>query len=143
MLLRIQNLRVEAHHLRAAAGLAALAADAGDRAALTRSIQRDIAAIAGEGMAWSDPLARLLRAGLAARRRDDDAALADLEAALAGFKGADMALHAALAERALAARIGGDAGAERVGAADAWLRSQGVRDPDRLARALAPGLFRA
>ena len=142
-LLRVQVIRVEAHQLRAAAGLAGLARlGPGDaaRRARRRAIERDIRALAGEAMPWSDPLAELLRAGLAAVDGERERAAAAAEAALVGLRAADMALHAAAAARQLGVLRGGDEGEAARGRADAWMRAQGVRRPDRLAALLAPGL---
>jgi hypothetical protein len=144
MVLRIQVARVEAHQLRASAGLASLAADPApsQRRALQfkKQIDRDIHAIERERMPWAAALAALLRAGLAALQPDPKDTPRALQAAITGLRAADMALHAAIAERYLGHLEGGEIGARRHHAADAWIRAQGVLRPDRLALALAPGL---
>jgi eukaryotic-like serine/threonine-protein kinase len=80
MLLRVQVVRIEATYLRARCALAANKPGA-DRMA---------ASLAGEGVAWAEPLAEVIRAGCAnADRRSH------LTTAAAAFDRADMALHAA------------------------------------------------
>ncbi|MBK8264425.1 MAG: hypothetical protein IPK80_24165 [Nannocystis sp.] len=144
MVLRIQVARVEAHQIRASAALACLAADPAPspRRALhfKKQIDRDIHAIERERMPWAAALAALLRAGLAALQPDPKDTSKALQAAITGLRAADMALHAAIAERYLGHLEGGEIGARRHHAADAWIRAQGVLRPDRLALALAPGL---
>lgn len=80
-----------------------------------------------------------LRAGVAAQRGDRPAALLHLEAAVAGFEAAEMALYAAAARRRLGEMRGGDADQALVEAADAWMTRQGVRAPARMTAMLAPG----
>ena len=80
MLLRVQVVRVEANYLRARCALAAKKPGA-DRLA---------ASLAGEGVAWAEPLAEVIRAGCANTDRPSR-----LTAAAAGFDRAGMALHAA------------------------------------------------
>src|SRR5262249_16196017 len=118
--LRIQLTRLEALHTRGRMALATGDAEAAER---------DARAIARENMPWANPLALLLRAGAAARRKNADAAVALARQAAAGFDGADMALYAAAARwRA------GDSGA-----AEAWMRERKVVRPDRMVALLAPG----
>jgi len=50
-----------------------------------------------------------------------------------------MALMAAAAARRLGVLLGGDEGAAEVARSDGWMVAQGVRDPERLTRVLAPG----
>jgi tRNA A-37 threonylcarbamoyl transferase component Bud32 len=138
MLPRVQLVRVEAHGLRGRAALAAAAARVAG--AELRAVDRDIAALAREPVVHAAPLAELLRAGRYAAAGRPDAALAPLRAALAGFRAAEMALHAAVAARALARRLGGDEGAALARDAAAWARASGVHDLAAVARALAPGL---
>jgi hypothetical protein len=50
-----------------------------------------------------------------------------------------MALHAATARRRRGELVGGDAGRDLVGAADAWMAGQSIKAPQRMAAVLAPG----
>ena len=93
--------------------------------------------------AWSTPLAQLGLAGLAfLRGRSADAARA-LAEAQRGFDSADMGLFSAAAQRVRGQLVGGDEGRAAVAAADRHLAAQGVRNPARLTRLLAPGFTRA
>jgi hypothetical protein len=131
LLLRVQLTRVEAVHLRARVALAA-----GDLAAARAHSAR----IARERAPWVAPFTDLLRAGLAARSGDTETAAARLRRAVAGFDAADMALYAAAARDRLGALLGGDEGAALRGQAEAWMRAEGIAQPERMVRMLAPGL---
>src|SRR5262249_16378922 len=65
---RIQNLRINALHLRARAGLALMARDPGRVS--PAAVERDIGGIEREHMAWADAIAVLLRAGQTSGRGD-------------------------------------------------------------------------
>ncbi len=131
LLLMIQLTRIEAVHLYGRAALAA-----GHLGQAARAAKR----LAGEKMAWSDPLAALLAAGVAHARGDDAAARARLDEAARGFDAVEMALWAAAARWQLGRLVAGDEGAALVGAAEAFMRAQSVVDPARVAATLAPGL---
>ena len=130
-LLRAQTIRTELLFARARAELAA---------GLLAAAERDARRIERERMAWSRPLAALVRAGVVARRGDPDGAAALLDAASADFAAADMAFHAAVADRCRGELIGGDDGRNRIAASDVWMAAQGVRRPERMTAMLAPGL---
>ena len=65
-----------------------------------------------------------------------DVALAYLNAAEIGLRAADMQLFAAAAQRARGQLTGGDEGRNLVDAADGWMKSQEIQNPDRMARIL-------
>jgi len=138
LLLRVQNVRIESLGLRARCALALH--DASPR--LLAVAARDARRLARERMPWSQPLAQLLYAALAARARDDAAALSHLDAAATGFANADMGLHAAVARRLQGTLSGGEAGRALTYAADEWMRVHGVRNPELMSRMLAPGFGR-
>ncbi len=142
MHLRVQFLRVESGRLKAASALA-LARAAGtappERKALLAEARAEVRRLERDRRPWSDALARLLRAGLAAAEGDPAGALEHVAAAEAGFEGADMALHAAAARRVRGALGGGETGREHVAAADRRMVAQGIVSPGRVARMLAPG----
>jgi tetratricopeptide (TPR) repeat protein len=137
MVLRVQLIRLEAFHLRARCALAA-AATARDAAPLLVSAERDARRIARERRPWSDPLARLVLAAVQAARAPTSA-VDLLTQAVAGFEAAHMTAFATAARRRQGELIGGTAGADLVTQADAWMRSQGVRQPESFTRMLAPG----
>jgi tetratricopeptide (TPR) repeat protein len=137
MLLRIQGLRIEAMYLRARL---ALASAAGQKRERRLQIAEQLAKrITREQMAWSNPLALMIHAGLAHRRGDDSRAVALLSQAMEGFTAADMALYAATAQRRLGEIKGGDGGAELVREADEWMDRQQIKNPAAVANLMAPG----
>lgn len=137
MLLRIQGLRIEAMHLRARLALAS--AQGSERERRLR-IAEDLARrIAKENMPWSNPLAILIRAGLAKRRGDDSRAATLISQAIEGFEASDMALYAAGARRRLGEVLGGDRGRELLNQADEWMSRQQIKNPAAYANLLAPG----
>ncbi len=128
LLLRIQNVRVEATFLRAAA---ALAAGLGDEAlASARRLER-------ERVGWAEAFAALLRAGISS----PDEAAARYRAAAARLESVQMALFAAAARRRAGAFGGGDEGRAAIAAADAFMTAQGVKNPERMTAMLAPRLL--
>jgi hypothetical protein len=120
-------------------GMAAQAADAAGRQALLRGAEGHARTILREKTRWGDALALLLRAGAAATRGETERALSLLEPAETGLAAADMALHAAVARRRRGELLGGDTGRGLVAAADAWMASQAIRNPERMTAMLAPG----
>ena len=122
-------------------GLAAQTADPAERENLLRVAEEHAAAILREKTRWGDPLALMLRAGAASTRGETERARLLLASAEAGLAGADMALHAAVARRRRGESMEGDAGRDLVAAADAWMTGQGIRNPERMAAMLAPGLW--
>ena len=123
--------------------VAAQTANAAERADLLRGAEGHASAIIRERTHWGDPLALLLRAGVAATRGDTSRAVPLLESAEAGLGAADMALHAAAARRRRGELIGGEAGHGLVAAADAWMTGQSIKNPERMTAMLAPGRWRS
>ncbi len=88
---------------------------------------------------WSRAMAVLIRAG-------GESVLGDPEQAAAGFRraadlldAADCPLFAAAARRRLGEALGGDEGRQYIASADAWMTSQSIKNPRRMAACLAPG----
>jgi len=129
--LRVQLISILARSLRGRAALAA-APGAERPEALLRVAESDAAAIEAERTSWAEPLARLLRAGAAARRGRIEPCVAELTRAEAGFERADMALHAAAARRRRGEVLAGDEGRRLVEEADAWMASQDIRNQVRM-----------
>ena len=138
LLMRIQLVRAEAHHLRARAALATLTAP--PTRPVIKAIEHEIAALAHEKMAWIDPIADLLRAGLLRAQGQSAPAIARLRSAVQGFHAQHMALYAAVSERQLGILLANDEGARLRAGAESWMATQTVRDPAALARVFAPGL---
>jgi serine/threonine protein kinase len=147
LILRFQLTRIEALYLRARATVAAASAMVRQpQQYAARQIQRllgqassDARRIAREAMPWSDPLAQLIQAAVAAIRDDRQGALALLDAAEAGFARADMSLYQQLTRRRRGELIGGETGAVLVAEADRWIAEREVKQPARVAQLLAPG----
>ena len=114
LLRRIQLFRVESQHLRARCALAAATRGslaAADRKRLLRATGRDARRIEREDVAWSNPLAALLRAGIASVEGNREEALEKLSEAESGFESSQMALYAAAAKRCRGLLLGRRGGA--------------------------------
>jgi serine/threonine protein kinase/tetratricopeptide (TPR) repeat protein len=139
LLMRVQVLHIEVLHLRARCGLAACRGRREDDR-LLHLVKRDAQRIVRQRMAWANPLADLLRAGVAARQGDPGTARRLLSAAAAGFDRAEMSLLAEATRRQLGKLIGGTEGHELVQAAESWMAGQLIEDPSRMSAMLVPGI---
>ncbi len=141
LLLRLQLPRIEMVHLRARAALAAAQAEATSsaRPALQAAAARDARRLEKERRPWADPLARLVRAALAAARGDREGAAETLALAEQELEAQEMALYAAAARRRRGELSGGERGRALVASADAAMRARGVARPAAMANVLAPG----
>ncbi len=138
LLMTAQFVRSDAHFLRARCALASFveAPANADRLAEAERIARKLQR---EKMGWIMPLAALVGAGVANLRGDRQTAMALLRTASESANAADMQLHAAVARLRLGALTGGSAGRELFEEADAFMRGQDIRVPERFAAILAPG----
>jgi hypothetical protein len=140
LLLHIQLVRIEAVQLRARATLALAEEVHGkERQRLLARAEADARRLSAERMAWSDPLAALVRAGVAHLRGEPERAAVELSAAVSGFDAADMGLHAEVARLAHGRLVGAAEGRAQVAAALAWLHNERIAAPDRVLGTLAPG----
>jgi hypothetical protein len=138
LLLRVQVIEIEALHLRARSAVAACGGS--DAGRLLRLAEHDARRIERHRMVWSDPLAALVRAGIAARCGDSERAVRLLSGAAAAFDAADMALHAAAARHQWGVLIGGAEGEELVRTAESWMNGQMIKNPARMSAMLVPGI---
>jgi hypothetical protein len=138
LLTRIQQVRIDVLQISGRSAVSA-ASRAGDPAPLLREAEGYARKIARERMAWADPLAALIRAGVAAIRRQELASVALLREAARGFDAVEMALFASASRRRLGTILGGEEGRSLIAAADAWMASEGIVDPARMAACMAPG----
>jgi hypothetical protein len=138
LLTRIQVLRVETHYMRARAALAMAASgrDPGRYLGVARARARRIER---ERLAWANPIALLLRAGIVAVEGDVALALRHLHAAVDRFERADMHLYAAVARRRIGALQADTHGREMRRASDAFMAAQTIAKPASMTRMLAPG----
>jgi tetratricopeptide (TPR) repeat protein/tRNA A-37 threonylcarbamoyl transferase component Bud32 len=133
-MLRIQVIRILMHSFRARSALAA-APFVKDPAPLLAGAEKDAGAIAGEKVEWADPMACVLRAGIAGWA-GKHALAADLFARSAdGFEAAAMGSYAASARRRRGELAGGADGRRWIDESEEWMRRQGVRNPGRMSRA--------
>ncbi|MFO0877444.1 MAG: protein kinase [Gemmataceae bacterium] len=112
------------------------------RARLLRSAGREARRIERKNMPWSNPLAKLIRAGIANLKGHQANAVLLLNTAEEDLLGSDMHLYAAAARRQRGSLLGGDQGADLVSSADAFMHEQGILRPDRIAAMLIPGFAR-
>jgi hypothetical protein len=90
-------------------------------------------------MDWTTLLGSLLRAAIANARDDADAAVAALEASIETARRAEMSMHGAAATWQLGRLLGGDEGARHLAEAEAAMKAEDIRTPDRWAAMLVPG----
>ncbi|HEV7474637.1 MAG TPA: hypothetical protein VGN90_11345, partial [Pyrinomonadaceae bacterium] len=137
MLLRTPAVRVEAMQLRARAALAT-SRDGRDSGKL-RLAEKMARTMEKVEMSWSKPFATLIWATVAHQRGQSAEATALLSEAVQNFEQAEMHLHAAAARRRLGERLRDERGQQLVSEADAWMRAQKIKNPEAMARMLAPG----
>jgi hypothetical protein len=136
-LMHIPLIRIEWHYLQARSALA-IAAKTGSRRFL--SIARaEARRIAGEGMPWSDPIARLLQACLAYLEGDVPRSTRHFHDAADGFERAGMQLYLAATRRRIGALQHDERGLELRQQAEAWMAAENIRNPVCMTRMLAPG----
>jgi hypothetical protein len=137
LLRRAQIIFLESAYLRARTVLAAVAAREID-VRLLGLAERDARRIEREAMPWSNPLAQLLRASVAALRGDGPNAIVLLASAESGFETVDEGLYAAAARRRRGELVGGEEGTRLIAEAEAWMSRERVANPARLCALLAP-----
>lgn len=137
LLLSVQQMRIEALHIRARAELA-VGAPRGD-ARLLKTVERRARRIEKERSGWGEGLARLLRAGVAAARRDRAGAARIAREAAVLLEQRSMALYAGAARLMAASMLEGDDAATVRVEVEADMRARGIANPLRMAAMLAPG----
>jgi eukaryotic-like serine/threonine-protein kinase len=138
LLTRIRVIRIESLYLRARCALAMAAGNRSSRRFL--SVAHAAARrIARERMPWSDPIALLVRAGIAYLEGSTPLAVRSLHDAVDRFDRADMNLYAAVARRRIGALQGDAPRYELRRQAEAWMFAQHIRNPASMTRMLAPG----
>jgi hypothetical protein len=137
-LLRVQTLRIEMLELRGRSALAA-AASSPRPGRWLRAAARDARWLDREREPWASAHAQMLRAGIAAVRRDFNRSAELLGAAITQFEAAEMHLNAAAARRRLGELLGGHAGRHLCTQTDEWMTRQTIRNPAGFTRVYAPG----
>ncbi|MGZ6123455.1 MAG: hypothetical protein ACXWLR_00755, partial [Myxococcales bacterium] len=141
---RIGMVEAQMLHLRGATALGAAAAaqTPSERAMLLRVADRAAGDLLRSRIVPFRPTGSLLRAGVCATRGERERAAHLLQEAAEGFDQAEMSLYGAAARRRHAELEAGRNREARVAAADDCIGREGIRDPARMARLLAPGLDR-
>jgi hypothetical protein len=134
-LLRMQFARIEACFLRGRCALL-MAATQDASGEFLRIVRGDAARLRRENTAWSNSLACLLSAGVHALEGHSAIACTRLADAAAGFDLAHMKLYAAVARRRRGELAHDDSLRRR---ADEWMADQGIVNPARITRLIAPG----
>jgi predicted Ser/Thr protein kinase len=138
LMTRVQFIRIESLYLRGRCALA-MAAAGGDTRTFLAVPRAAARRIARERMVWSDPLALLLKAGVAYLENDQGLALRLLHDAAQQFERADMKLYVAVTRRRIGALQSDAAGRACREHADAWFAAQDIKNPVAFTRMLAPG----
>jgi len=138
---RVQNVRIEALHMRARSALASCEAAADETLLLARA-EADVRAMERERMPWGSALALALRGAISGRRGDVKRAIDQLHEGEKALEAADMKLWA-LGARFRRGELMGDAGKKIVEEALVTLSAERVRRPDRFIRVLAPSFVKA
>ncbi len=137
MLMRIQVLKIEAMHLQARAALAS--APATDPTRRINLAEKWAGKILKERVAWANPFATLVMAGVADRRGDRAKAIGMLKQAMEAFDLADIDLYEAVARRRLGQLMNDEIGQRHISEADEWMSKRQIVNPEAMTRMMAPG----
>jgi eukaryotic-like serine/threonine-protein kinase len=142
LLWRTQTMRVRVRFVYGATALAHAINGGRPRQKLLEEAADAAHGIKQERMAWSDPLARALEAGIFLQAGEEQSAVRALDRAASEFSEQGMTAYAAAA-RDRSARIRGSlAAAEQIRLSAEFLRAEGVVAPERMISLLLPGLTR-
>lgn len=140
LLLEVQMIRISMLDLKGRAALAA-ACQSGSRAErdrLLRVVDRCATAMSGQHVQWASALALMLRAGIASARAERDEAIASFSRAHEALEAVDMALLATVAALRHGQLTGGTRGRTAIEEATAWMRAQGIEQPEAMTQMFAP-----
>jgi serine/threonine protein kinase len=137
-LTRVQIFRIESRFMRARCALA-LAARTANRHRLLSVVRNAARRIARERMRWSDPIALLLRAGVAHLEGRTPLAVRHLHDAADRFERADMKLYLAAARFRIGALQKDERGHDLYRQAEQWMAAQNIKNPASMFRVLSPG----
>ncbi len=142
-MLRLEPVRVVAWGLRARCALGAVVgADPFDRAEYLRIARQAIAVLYREAAPWALALAGLFSAGLASHSGDKQTLYRRLLQASRECEDVHLDMWAVAARYYLGGSGRDNASERSVSAAEAWMASQGIKEPERWVSMLVPGLFR-
>ncbi|HKP60228.1 MAG TPA: hypothetical protein VJV78_26065, partial [Polyangiales bacterium] len=123
----------------AAAALGSPDVSYGYRAPLLAALRESIHTLARRGLSRSVGMGAMLAAALAAHLGQEAEMLRELRRALEIFDAAEVGMHGAATRRRLGQLLGGSEGAQLLAAGDAFMREQGVREPERMTELNCPG----
>jgi len=141
LLLRIEIVRAVAQWLRGRLALSVAQSDDDPEPSLATA-SRAARQLERERLPSVVAWAKLLRAGCAHLRGDEQTAVDELREAANHADEHDMPFYAAVARRRLGSIVGGDQGAALIADADSWMANEGIEDPDRMSEVVAPGFAR-
>lgn len=134
-----QFIRVMATQLRAGTAVALARTRPAERKRLLAVARNDARWMEKTGRPPAKAAARLVTAAVDAAEGRQEQAVRELDAAIALYTEAEMALHVACARRRKGELLGGSEGQALVASADEAMRARGVREPPRWTACLAPG----
>jgi serine/threonine protein kinase len=141
LLMRVQLTRVHVRWLSARLALAEAESVADTRAQVKDALSA-ARRLEREGVPYATAWAHLVRAAAAVQHQDADRAVAILREAMPICEEAGVHLCAAVARRRLGELLRGSVGRVLIKEADAWMRGEGIKDPERLCEVVAPGFTR-
>ena len=107
---------------------------------LLRAVEKDARRLDRQNVAYADAHSAFVRAGLIAVRGGARLAVDALHAAAVKYKECDMLLYYNAIIYKVGEIVGGHEGQALLAEAKAWMTSQGIRNPTRMAAMYAPGL---
>ena len=138
MLLRIQSIKIEALFLRGRCALALTGQGGVNGRSALRAARKALDEISSEQLRWADPLAMVLEAGIAAQERSEEQMVSLLFAADNAFLEADMKLYSSAVRFQLGRIAPTSDHMRRMAEAEAWMKSEGIVRPDKIAAVLVP-----
>ena len=141
LLLRIKSVRVRCLRMRAACAIAAAGASPNQKPllAIAERHARQLERERHYSVISNNAKAKLLRAGIAATRGNESAALDFLSFAIDRFKECGSGFWHTLALRRKGQLLGGKEGLALVAEADEWMTKARIADPARMTAAFIPG----
>jgi hypothetical protein len=137
---RLQRTVIDARQLRGRLYIArAQELKGSERAHFLQLAERDAKRIEKERAPWGNGLALLLRAGIASVRGDRDRTQSLLASAGPALDASHMRMFAAAARYQHGKLVGGESGEAQRQRAEAYMRSESIREPERFLRILVPG----
>jgi len=140
LLLEVQNSLVEMLQLRARAALATLKTSNNSKAVLA-SIEKDAHKLLKEKVGTATAFAKLLLAAVAFNRNQKEQAINLLTQAEKHFEELNMLLYKAAVQYRLGSLLESKKGAELIETANNWMKSQKIRNIERMTEMLAPGFY--